>query len=99
MHFDKAFENSGIIFVIFDHSKISKIDGYFRHFQHLLKIPVHFRKILYKENTVDFRKIFDRQKFSTFSYRELSKVKNFWQTHGLTMDNCTFKGSRALMGD
>ena len=103
-------ENSGIIFVIFDHflshfipectgkcrksrkqpsffdiyrqmSKISKITVDFRQ---IPKIPVHFRKILYRENTYNFRPIFDRQKFSTFGYRELLKVENFRQTHGLT---------------
>ena len=66
---------------------LSKFTVHFRHLSkipvHFRYIPVHFREILYRESPVDFRKIFDRQKFSTFGYRELSKVKNFRQTHGL----------------
>ena len=67
---------------------LSKFTVHFRHLSkilvHFRYIPVHFCEILYRESPVDFRKIFDRQKFSTFGYRELSKVKNFRQTHGLT---------------
>ena len=67
---------------------LSKIPVHFRHLSkipvHFRYIPVHFREILYRESPVDFRKIFDRRKFSTFGYRELSKVKNFRQTHGLS---------------
>ena len=61
-------------------SKISKITV---DFWQIPNIPVHFPEILYRENTCNFRKIFDRQNFSTFDFRHLPKVENFGQTHGL----------------
>ena len=66
---------------------LTKIPVHFRHLSkltvHFRYMPVHFREILYRESPEDFRKIFGRRKFSTFGYRELSKVENFRQTHGL----------------
>ena len=74
---------TGVIFGIFENSGIFLDRGF------ELEFRENFRKVSRNfwtfETTVLFRSSFDRQKFLTFGYRELSKVKNFWQTHGLSI--------------
>ena len=59
----------------------------FDRYRRFSKIPVHFRKILYRETRVSIPDLFRPSESRTMSkYRESRKAKIFWQTHNLIRD-------------